>query len=80
MVYFTLFVGPSFTSHPSVTSVAKMTLGTPPELVVGAPEPLGESESPYGQSMVTFASVLLIASRVLGWPDEAAVMAAVNRE
>jgi hypothetical protein len=80
MVYFTLFVGPSFTSHPSVTSVAKMTLGTPPNLVVGAAEPLGVSEMPYGHAMVTLAGVLLIASRVLGWPDEEAVLNAVNRE
>jgi hypothetical protein len=47
--YFVLFTGPSFLSHPSVTGVSRVVIGTAPNLVVGLPVPLGESEMPYGR-------------------------------
>lgn len=79
LIYFTLFVGPSFLTHPSVSGVARVVVGTPPNLILGMPEPLGVSEMPYGQSLLTFANVLLVASRSLGWPEEGQIRAALNR-
>jgi hypothetical protein len=77
--YFVLFTGPSFVTHPSVTAVARVVIGTPPDLVVGAPVPLGTSEMPYGQAFLTFVNMLLVASRALGWPEEALIRDAINR-
>jgi hypothetical protein len=77
--YFVLFTGPSFVSHPSITAVARVVIGTPPNLVVGAPEPLGVSEMPYGQSLLTFVNMLLVASRMLGWPDETFIRQVLDR-
>jgi len=78
LTYFTVFTGPSFMTHPSVTAVAAVTLGAPPNLVVGAPHSLGSSETPYGQALLSFLNMLLIASRTLGWPAEEDVRAAVD--
>lgn len=78
--YFVLFTGPSFVSHPSVTAVARVVTGTAPNLVVGLPEPLGESEMPYGQSLLTFVNMLLVAARALGWPDEMFIRSVLERQ
>lgn len=78
LTYFTVFTGPSFMTHPSVTAVAAVTLGSPPELVVGPPQSLGSTETPYGQALLSFLNMLLVASRTLGWPAEADVRAAVD--
>lgn len=78
LIYFALFTGPSFMTHPSVSSVARMVVGTPPDLIAGVPEPLGESEMPYGQSFLTLVNMLLVAARSLGWPDEAAIRAVLH--
>jgi hypothetical protein len=56
-----------------------MSLGVPPDLVVGAAEPLGVSEMPYGQSLLAFVNMLLVASRALGWPDEATLREVLDR-
>lgn len=80
LVYFTLFTGPSFSTHPSISAVAKMVTGQAQQLAVGAAEPLGESESPYGQSYLTLVNTLLVAAHALGWPDEAAIQAALHRD
>jgi hypothetical protein len=55
-------------------------IGTPPDLVVGAAVALGASEMPYGQSLLTFVNMLLVASRALGWPDEAFVRQVLERQ
>jgi len=70
MIYFVLFTGPSFMTHPSVSSIARMVTGSPPRLIVGVPERLSDSEMPYGQALLTLANMLFVASRSLGWPDE----------
>jgi hypothetical protein len=80
IIYFTLFAGPSFVTHPSVTAVSEVTAGSPPTLVVGAPNGLGESEMPYGQSLLTFTNMLLVASRALGWPDEDAIRGVLGNQ
>jgi hypothetical protein len=80
LVYFTLFTGPSFSTHPSISAVAKMTAGPPQNLAVGAAEALGGSESPYGQSYLALINTLLVASKTLGWPDEGAIQAALFRD
>jgi hypothetical protein len=80
LIYFTLFTGPSFSTHPSITAVAKMVTGQPPELAVGAAEPLGESEMPYGQSFLVLTNTLLISARSLGWPDESVVRRVLARD
>ncbi len=74
LVYFTLFTGPSFSTHPSITAVSNVVTGTPPQLAVGAARPLGESEMPYGQSYLVLANTLLVAARSLGWPEEEQVL------
>lgn len=79
LIYFTLFTGPSFLTHPSVTSISRVVTGSPPTLLVGAPQALGVSEMPYGQSLLTFVNMLLVAARVLGWPDEATLRAVLER-
>jgi hypothetical protein len=80
MVYFTLFTGPSFSTHPSISAVARMTAGSAGNVIVGAPAALGDSESPYGQSYLTLISTLLVSSSALGWPDEGAIRDALIRD
>lgn len=58
LVYFTLFTGPSFSTHPSISAVARMTAGAPQNIVVGAAAALGDSEAPYGQSYLTLINTL----------------------
>jgi hypothetical protein len=77
LVYFTLFTGPSFSTHPSISAVARMTAGAPRNIVVGAAAGLGDSEAPYGQSYLTLINTLLVASKSLGWPNESEVRAAL---
>ena len=79
LIYFTLFVGPSFLTHPSVSAVGRVVVGTPPDLVVGMPEPLGVSESPYSISLLAFVNMLLVSSRALGWPQEGEIYAVLAR-
>jgi hypothetical protein len=79
VAYFVLFTGPSFVSHPFITAVSRVVIGTSPNLVVGAPVALGVSEMPYGQSLLTFVNMLLVASRALGWPDETFIRQVLER-
>jgi hypothetical protein len=79
VIYLVLFTGPSFIAHPSITAMTVLCTGQPPNLVVGAPQGLGGSDMPYGPSLSTFVNMLLVASRTLGWPDEAGVRAVLAR-
>lgn len=76
--YFLGFVGPSFMTHPSVTSIGRVVVGQPPGLVVGLAQPLGLSEAPYSYAFLTTFNMLLVASRALGWPDESALRAVLE--
>ena len=78
LVYFVLFTGPSFVTHTSITAVSRFVDGDPPHLTVGRERANLTSESPYGQSMMTFVNCLLVASETLGWPSEEAIVAAMN--
>jgi hypothetical protein len=80
LIYVTLFSGPSFMTHASVSSVGRVVVGTPPNLIVGTPEALGDSETPYAQAYLTMFNMLLVASRALGWPDEAILRAGIVRD
>jgi hypothetical protein len=82
LMYFLVFTGSSFTTHASVTSVDRVVIGNPPQLVVGIPKGLEGSEQHgvYGLSVALLIFVLLISSRVHGWPLEGEVMAAANRD
>lgn len=80
LVYFILFTGPSAVTHPSIRSVDRMVVGEAPDLIVGVVEELGGSETPYGPVLLTFVNVLLIASRILGWPSEPAVAEVLQRD
>jgi hypothetical protein len=79
--YFLVFTSSSFTTHASVTSVARAITGTPPNLIVGLPALLGEGAGPYGMTVALIGSVLLVAGRVFGGrPSEEEVFAALNTQ
>jgi hypothetical protein len=70
---------PQCPTHPSVTSISRVVTGSPPTLVVGAPQALGVFGMPYGQSLLKFVNMLLVAARVVCWPDEATLRAVLAR-
>jgi hypothetical protein len=80
LFYFMMFTTSSFTSHPSVTSIAKVVTGNPPDLVVGIPESLGTSAGPYGHALAIFGSALLVLNRSWGFPAEEQILGALNTE
>ena len=68
----------SFTTHASVTAVARVITGTPPDLIVGIPNQLAESAGPYGLTVGLILNILFVASRVFNNPPEPAIIAALN--
>jgi hypothetical protein len=81
-LYFLIFTGSSFTTHASVTAVDRVVVGDPPNLIVGMPQGITDSEQHgvYGMAAALLALVLLISSRAQGWPPADEVAAAFTRE
>jgi hypothetical protein len=68
-VYVSLFEIGSVMSHPTITAVAKVTAGNPPDLLVGLPESRGRTDTPYSAGLIAMLNMLLVASETLGYPD-----------
>jgi len=67
LIYYVLFSASSFSTHPSISAVARMMLGSGAgKVAVGAPEGLGESEAPYGPAYLALVNTLIVATTALG--------------
>ncbi len=69
-IYASAFASFSFVSHASVTAVSRVVVGGGGRLRVGEPAAWSGATGPYGFSISMFVVMLVIASRVLGWPPE----------
>ncbi|HEV7770604.1 MAG TPA: DUF5677 domain-containing protein [Solirubrobacterales bacterium] len=76
LIYYMLFSASSFSTHPSISAVARMTSGSGAgQVTVGAPEGLGESDAPYGPAYLALVNTLTVASTALGWPKPGPILA-----
>jgi hypothetical protein len=74
--FWTIFFGGySFSSHTSPLAVSDMVLGVPPLFTVGHPKVPERAEQPYFVALRTSLLTLLVAERVLGYPDSASLRA-----
>jgi hypothetical protein len=77
-IHFTTFTSSSSTTHPSVTGIDRVITGGGGQLLVGTPAPFEQATGPYGGGYLALLNTLWVASQALGWPDPAAIEAAVR--